>query len=543
MLSKLRWLAITAAALVLSACGGSSSDDPAVYRSSASPALGLIRNATVNFYQRDNSTLIATTELGTDGVIAGPVTGYGGPVIIEVLGDDVDADYFDESTGTFRPFPAGTSMHAIAPGASGTFAVTPLTEIAYQGAVAQGLFPISRQAVNALNEEVRSVFVPFVDDILAPPTTFDNNTTSGSLADTSAGRYALFLAALAELGDGEASPALAVFEALIEDLEDGDIDGQNGDGAVATPYTPGSFSSELLSLMDGYADDFGDTSLQTSVDSFTSTSTVDFSDIENPPTGGGGSAGCNTACQSFFAGKADTYSGVPDEEVENGALALEFSGQSYDVVIATDGTITVSGESTDFTFSPSEITLFESSTETNVLYTDVESGYNVILQEDGPAFFLNINEPFEQGDVIQELANATLDLTTGEGGGGEVANLNLIQALAGTYTVTDAQSSPGTHTRGTVIIDANGNIDFDTGTSFTASTDYETIYDRLFIEQDPQVDLGPAYYVSMVFPENGGDDGDRVDIFFSDGTASTVTAFKYAPVSGTAVIVEVVLPE
>ena len=533
----MNWKALTAVAalggaLVLAGCN-SDSDDAPLNSASASPSLGVITNARVEIYANDGITLLRVSDTGPEGVVSGLLTPHSGPIIIKVLGDDDDAMYFDESAGMV-PFPSGEVLHAIAPSADGAFAVTPLTELAYRGALANGLLPISAAAVNALNEQVRSTFVPYIGDILAPPTPFDRNTTTGSLGDDDAGRYALFLAALAELGSGESAPALSVLKALIEDLEDGVIDGANDDGPVSTPYTPGSFSADLAAALATYASGFGSTGLQSAAGEFSSGTTLDFSGITNEGGSGGGS-GCGSDCVTFFASIADTYSGIPNEGAA-GNLATEFSGKAYDVVIGSDGTITVSGEATEFTFSASEITNFESTTETNVLYVDGQSIYRVLLQKEGEStFFMNIYDP---NGTPEDDDQVTLDLSGASEGGGGIPNLGLIQGLAGTYSVTTAVTGgTGTHTRGTVIIDAAGNIDFDSGVSFTASTDYETIYNRLFISPDPQIDLGPAYYVSMVFPANGADDGDRLDIFFSDGTGTTITAFKYAPVEGTTVIV------
>ena len=516
--------------LAVSGCGGDSDRAP-VASAGASPSLGVITNARVEIYANDGTTLLQVGDTGPDGVVSGLLTPTTGPIIIRVLGDDVDAMYFDESAGMV-PFPSGEVLHAIAPSANGTFAVTPLTELAYRGALANGLLPISAAAVNALNERVRSTFVPYIGDILAPPTPFDSNTTTGSLGDDDAGRYALFLAALAELGSSQSAPALSVLKALIEDLEDGVIDGANDDGPVSTPYTPGSFSTDLAAALATYASGFGSTGLQSAAGEFSSGTTLDFSGITNE---GGGGSGCGSDCLTFFASIADTYSGIPDEGAA-GNLATEFSGKAYDVVIGSDGTITISGESTEFNFSVSEITNFESTSETNVLYVDEQSIYRVLLQKEGEStFFINIYDP---DGTPEDDDQVTLDLSGATEAGSGIPNLNLIQGLAGTYSVTTGVTGgAGTHNRGTVIIDAAGNIDFDTGISFTASTDYETIYDRLFISQDPQIDQGPAVYVSMVFPDNGTDDGDRLDIFFSDGTGTTITAFKYAKVGSKATIV------
>tara|TARA_B100001115_G_scaffold137889_1_gene105355 strand:- start:5308 stop:6060 length:753 start_codon:yes stop_codon:yes gene_type:complete len=68
------------------------------------------------------------------------------------------------------------------------------------------------------------------------------------------------------------------------------------------------------------------------------------------------------------------------------------------------------------------------------------------------------------------------------------ANLNLIKALAGTYTVSSVNG--GTHTRGTFSISADGSIDFDDGIAFSPS-DYALVTDRLSVLDAIFVDMQP----------------------------------------------------
>ncbi len=70
------------------------------------------------------------------------------------------------------------------------------------------------------------------------------------------------------------------------------------------------------------------------------------------------------------------------------------------------------------------------------------------------------------------------------------SNVGVLTAYAGTYTVTGTATEPLSrgfatrdHDRGTIIIGANGNVDFDTGISFTAG-EIGAIYDRTFIDGD-----------------------------------------------------------
>src|SRR5690606_21695720 len=83
-----------------------------------------------------------------------------------------------------------------------------------------------------------------------------------------AGLYALKLAALARLGSGNTSPALAVLNALVSDIQDGEIDGTNDGAALVppAPYNPATFGSDLKTAMADFATQYGDAALEDEVD-------------------------------------------------------------------------------------------------------------------------------------------------------------------------------------------------------------------------------------------------------------------------------------
>lgn len=257
---------------------GSGDEAPPSNSASSSPSLGLVTNATVNFYRSDGITLLGSADTGSSGEVTIDAGGYSGPVVVEVLGDDVDAMYFDESLGTTRPFPEGQAFHALAPSPS-TLGVTPLTELAYQAAVRQGLFPISAAAVNELNEIVRASLAPSLASILTVPALLGDPAVT-RLEGNQSGAYALILAALAELGAGHASgaPALAAMNALVADLADGQIDGDNNGTPIGAPYN--NFLSEMEANLNSMASTYsfaGDPAAHRPV-----STTVDTSGVTNP---------------------------------------------------------------------------------------------------------------------------------------------------------------------------------------------------------------------------------------------------------------------
>lgn len=116
----------------------------------------------------------------------------------------------------------------------------------------------------------------------------------------------------------------------------------------------------------------------------------------------------------------------------------------------------------------------------------------------------------------------TTDACTNGGGEAPVGPC-LVTHYAGTYSVS---ATSGTHTRGTIIIGADGSIDYDTGLDF-GTDDYQGVYDRLeccnriSVEMNPRGDNDPSL-----------DPGarHRVDIFTeSSELGAAVTYFEYYP--------------
>lgn len=277
----LRTLALNVSACVaLAACGGGGSSDPVFIPSrastpSATPSLGLVRNATVNFYRAtdpacpENCQLLATGNTGSSGIISASIGGYSGPLVIEVVGNNSDAEYFDEESGAFEPFSANDRLRALSPVASGSFGVTLLTELAYQRAVVTDRFPLSTESVNAINQSIGDALAPELSGgILTVPALVSDTTVTSDLTNNDAGLYALKLAALARLGSGNTSPALAVLNALVSDIQDGEIDGTNDGAALVppAPYNPATFGSDLKTAMADFATQYGDAALEDEVD-------------------------------------------------------------------------------------------------------------------------------------------------------------------------------------------------------------------------------------------------------------------------------------
>jgi hypothetical protein len=95
-----------------------------------------------------------------------------------------------------------------------------------------------------------------------------------------------------------------------------------------------------------------------------------------------------------------------------------------------------------------------------------------------------------------------------------------VQEYAGTWSVT--ATTQGTHSRGTVIIDESGSIDFDAGVAFVPG-EYEAVYDRLFVTDSYG---GPRIQVEI--KPVGSIPRRRIRIFV-DTAASNVVKVAYYP--------------
>ncbi len=310
IINKILVLGLSLSALMLSGCGGSGGT-VASNEINVTASLGLITDATVIFYQSDGTTKLGESTTGASGIINIAYSGsYDGPVVVVVKGTST-AQYFDEATGTTVPFAAGALLRALVPAGTSETAVTMLTELAYQLSVANSI-ALTNTSVNQLNEKVRQALAPELMSILTPPVLFDANTTGGSLDNTEAGRYALRLAALAQLGASDATPALKVTEQLAADLADGVIDGQsNGTPVAGLLYSSATFVSDLAGHVTTVSTNFGDTGLQSAISGYAPVSTnIDVSDVT---TGGGtglpaGVAGQVVTMEYCCAGSGSPYS-------------------------------------------------------------------------------------------------------------------------------------------------------------------------------------------------------------------------------------------
>ena len=497
-----------AAVALLSACDSAQvvvDTNPASSTTAVTPSLGLVQNATVNFYAANGTTLLGMGETGADGRVNVTVSNHTGPIVVEVLGDDVDARYYDEAAGTLLAFPAGQRMRALVAGPGGAVGVTPLTEVAYQAALLEGAFPLTVAAVNAINEQVRAALAPGLVSILSVPTLVDGATAANSLQDNEAGRYALVLAALAELANGQAAPALAVLQALAADASDGVIDGQNGAGSVNAPY--GNFITDMSAALNTAAGTYANASLQANAPAQAPQSTTVGDDDGG---NGGGNDGPNGTTQAATV-NASLVSQFMLVATSNQSGSPFTDDQMVMAVVTGDGTLQI--DDGPVLGNPFERDSGNGFTGTEIIWLDTAADIEYALSNNSTGRFNEINVGDASAPVGSGVPAFLGQLVQQSTGGGGPANIELVQALAGTYTVSEVVD--GMHSRGTVTIAADGALDYDTDLAF-AVDDYDAVFDRRFLDE-------PAYFIETT---NDGS-GPRFDLLLDDN--DNLIGVRYHP--------------
>lgn len=470
----------------------------------ATASLGVVTNATVNFYSADGTTLLGSADTGDSGTVTLPLGSYNGPVVVEIVGD-ADAQYFDEQSGTLQAFPAGNTLRAIAPVGGGQIGVTPLTELAYQAAVAQQRFPLSGNVVRELNDQVRAALAPGLTSILSVPTPFDGNTTAGSLQNDEAGRYALTLAALAGLGQGQGSPALDVLNALVEDAADGEIDSQANGVAITTPYT--NFINELSAELTDFATDFGTAELQQQTSSLRPTSTT-VSEEDN--SGGNNQANGDTEPATIHADLVGEYLLDYEASTTGGPFT---DGETVTAIVTTASELQIAGKTLSDPFvrsgNTAEIIWLDASDDIEYALTNNDSGtFNEINVGDA-------SNPQSTSGIPGFLGQLTEQQTTGGG-----SAPSQIVALAGSYDL-DVVAKNGAYRSGytlnqgvDVVISDAGLITVDNQYSFDPDAS-----DYFF--GDESNSFIPRYEVRA---DDANGDRQKISIFL-DGT--TPVAWQY----------------
>ncbi len=247
------------ASFMLVACNSNDDDNaaiPAVAQTAQvtiTPSLGKVLNAKVVLKNAKTGVTLGSGNTGNTGVATFTATKTSDPVVAEVQGQ-AGAKYFDESKKAELDFAAGQILRVITPTFTSNIGVSTLTEVAYQAAVkkAGSATAITSDIATAANEAIRKALAPELSSITTAPTVIGSAADLAMLANTNAGKYALKLAALAELAKTDTMPALAVLNQLAADITaDDKLDGIATGKDVTFTYTNSNLVSQITTNING----------------------------------------------------------------------------------------------------------------------------------------------------------------------------------------------------------------------------------------------------------------------------------------------------
>ncbi|KZN61987.1 hypothetical protein N473_20815 [Pseudoalteromonas luteoviolacea CPMOR-1] len=204
------------------------------------------------------------------------------------------------------------------------------------------------------------------------------------------------------------------------------------------------------------------------------------------------------------------YSGGSDDDSDDSSDMLPdaLKGKSFTLTFAmsASGSSYSDGQVVQFTFSSSGALFIDPNPEANdgseIQINEFEMvGSEYIYNDEANGFKYAVsvlNDKFHEVNLSTS-ENTFLGQFTEKSTDGAVENLELVTAFANTYTVTGDG-----HSRGTVIIESNGTVDFDTGVSFDASM-IMSIADRRNIENEPRIQISYG----------ADDDGQVIQLFLN----------------------------
>lgn len=428
---------------------------PASTALSITPSLGMVRNATVQVRNSSN-VVVGTGSTDANGQATVTATGSG-PFVIEVLGD-ANAEYFDESTGTFLPFRAPDALRAIAPTGVTSIGVTGLTDMAHALWDANDV-PLSNANINAANGAILSALgsLPALSSILTPPNPLSAPPTPGSLSNTAADAYAAILAGLADLGAGAASPALEAIEQMRLDIADGALDGAEDGTPIAGLLYSGGFAATFRNRVDNRINTLGNTALAATTFNVNTLTVPTW-----PTTSGGGGGGTGGGAGTTPATINTDLVGVYDLIYHASAVGGPYTdGQAVQVTVSSSGMLFFSADSSSLT-NPFYRNFAGSPHTAEIIWRN-SNQIEYALSDNGSGTFNEINI----GDISRPTAGGTpffLGQLRLPAAGEEFGDL---QALEGSHSLVtiDTMTMPGVVSPAlavgdsfTINIDASGSI-------------------------------------------------------------------------------------
>lgn len=217
-------------ALTLSACGGGGggtttpASTPASVDVTVTPSLGQFSTGCTVELRKATGEVLGSASVGANGRAVIPVSGYSGVMIAAVKGSPT-CTYFDEASGTDKPFDASNQIHAVVDNLRQEFGINIFTHLAASRVLdTTGSSLSSGITADTIKQENAAVQVMFqVGDMFASPVLI--NSGSGKVLDnTESGRLATRLAALAEVASSLSMGVASLASHLADDLKDGRLD-------------------------------------------------------------------------------------------------------------------------------------------------------------------------------------------------------------------------------------------------------------------------------------------------------------------------------
>ena len=208
---------------ILSMVGCSDSSNNPTASIKVVPSLGLIRNAEAQLLDINGTEIPGSSQvIGTTGTVdlTYPAN-WNRPLLVQVSGRP-GAEYYDEAAKAFLPFQEGR-LRTYLESPQSEVAVTSLTELA--ATMLDSQLTIDSAQIRESMETIRQALAPSLSDITQPPLLVGNISDLQQAADEMPSRHAAVLAALAEMGYGQETPALTMIFQLRQDFLDGVMDG------------------------------------------------------------------------------------------------------------------------------------------------------------------------------------------------------------------------------------------------------------------------------------------------------------------------------
>ncbi|MGL4408263.1 MAG: hypothetical protein ACRCTU_07725, partial [Zoogloea sp.] len=215
------------------------------------PSLGRFATGCPVELRSSDGTLLGTTTIANQGTASVTIQNYTGPVIAQVKGA-ANCTYFDEATGTDKPFGAGQTMTAVLDSVRSEFSINALTNLA-AARVLDGTKLASGKTADSVKEENATVQRMFgVSDMFIAPTLIAS--TTDTLDNSDASKLAAKLAALSELAKSQSTDLVTLANNLANDIKDGTFDSlsstslQSALSTTASKYANAAAKAELEDL-------------------------------------------------------------------------------------------------------------------------------------------------------------------------------------------------------------------------------------------------------------------------------------------------------